>query len=129
MSGTIEIDELRSAVKNSDIDLKEGDIDEIVRQCDYNEDGLINYHEFIAATFPIEKHLTKERMEALFHRFDIDDQEKISRTNFRDAFTKLGINLSQQEIDEILSEHDVDGDQIITFKEFEAMLKGALNHK
>ena len=98
-----------------------------MHQCDYNEDGLINYHEFIAATFPIEKHLTKERMESLFHRFDIDDQEKISRTNFRDSFTKLGINLSQQEIDEILQEHDVDGDQIITFQEFEQMLRGALN--
>ena len=58
-------------------------------------------------------------MQALFHRFDVDDQEKISRTNFADAFTKLGVDLQQNEINEILKEHDVDGDQIITFAEFE----------
>lgn len=127
MSGTIEADELRDAVKNSDIELTSADVEAIVKQCDYNEDGLINYHEFIAATFPVEKYLTKERMQALFHRFDVDDQEKISRTNFSDAFTKLGVDLQQNEINEILKEHDVDGDQIITFAEFESMLKGAIS--
>ena len=95
LSGTIEVDELRNAVKNSTIDLNPNEIEKIVKQCDYNEDGLINYHEFIAATIPIDKYLTKERMESLFQKFDVDDTEKISRTNFADAFTKLGINLSQ----------------------------------
>lgn len=73
LSGTIETDELRDAVKNMDIELSAEEVEKIVKQCDYNEDGLINYHEFIAATFPVDKYLTKERMQALFHRFDVDD--------------------------------------------------------
>ena len=62
LSGTIETDELRDAVKNMDIELSAEEVEKIVKQCDYIEDGLINYHEFIAATFPVDKYLTKERM-------------------------------------------------------------------
>ena len=129
LSGTIEAAELKAALKKSpDSHLTDAQIDEIVKQCDYDENGLINYHEFIAATFPVEKVLTKEKLQSLFHRFDLDESKAVSTMELKQAFTKLGIDLQSNEIDEILKEHDVDGDQQITFEEFEKMLKGAVGH-
>lgn len=125
-SGTIEADELRHAVKTSNMQLSEEEVEHIVRQCDQDENGLINYHEFIAATFPVKKYLTKERIASLFSRFNTDDDDKISPMNFKDAFSKLGIEISQAEIETILKEHDLDGDCEITIAEFEQMLKADL---
>lgn len=119
LSGTIETSELKDAVRKANMDLTEKELDNIVKQCDYDENGLINYHEFIAATFPVDKYLTKEKIESLFSRFDVDQSEAITTTNFRQAFTKLGIDLSSEELDQILKEHDLDGDHTITLQEFE----------
>ena len=74
----------------------------------------------------MDKYLTKDRVQALFNRFNTDDDDTISKTNFRDAFSKLGIDLTQEEIDAILAEHDLDGDSQITLKEFETMLRANL---
>lgn len=93
MSGTIETAELKTAVRKSNMNLTEEEIEQIVKQTDQDDNGLINYHEFIAATFPVEKYLTKERVQALFNRFNTDDDDTISKVNFRDAFSKLGIDL------------------------------------
>ena len=43
----------------------------------------------------------------------------------RDAFTKLGHNMTTAEIDEIMHEHDVDHNHEITYEEFKDMI---LNH-
>ena len=75
---------------------------------------MINYHEFIQATFPLEEYLTEEKIAAVFSRFDVDGDGHISITNLRDAFTKLGHEITEIEIKEIFAEHDKDGDKRIS---------------
>lgn len=70
--------------------------------------GVINYHDFIAATFPVEKFLTQERLASLFQKFDVDGTHELTGTTLRDAFTKLGHQMTAQEIEDIMNEHDVD---------------------
>ena len=53
------------------------------------------------------------------------NQHKLEPTTLRDAFTKLGHNLTSDEVNQILDEHDIDHDRIITQEEFENMI---LNH-
>ena len=53
-SGTIELDELRTAVLKCHADLPEEELERIVKEVDVAGNGIINYHEFIAATFPVE---------------------------------------------------------------------------
>ena len=57
-SGTIEADELRQAVKRNKIQLSEQELEQIVKNIDVIGNGVINYHEFIAAVFPVEKFAT-----------------------------------------------------------------------
>ena len=40
-------------------------------EIDISGDGVINYTEFIVATFPVEKFATPERIRSLFQHFDL----------------------------------------------------------
>ena len=99
LSGTIEIAELKKAVMDSEVEISEEEIDKIVKELDYDDNGMINYHEFISSTFPIEKYLTKEKLNAVFAKFDVDATGEITVNNLRDAFTKLGHEVTEEEID------------------------------
>ena len=122
-SGTIEIEELKLAVRKWHVKMSEAELEKIVKELDIYGSGVINYHQFIAATFPVEKYATHERIQSLFQKFDTKGEGKdINVSTLSDAFTKLGHRLGQNEIDEIMQEHGVDRNHEITFKEFELMI-------
>lgn len=66
--------------------------------------------------------LTNERLEALFKQFDIDETSYISRQNIKDSFSKLGKEVSDQELDDIMKNHDRTHDGVIHFEEFKYMM-------
>lgn len=124
-SGTLEIEELRDAVRKAHKTLPEEELSRILHEIDINGKGVINYHEFIAATFSVEKYATRERIASLFTKFDggeNPEDHQISATTLREAFTKLGHNLTDKEVDDIMREHDVDADHEISFNEFAHMV-------
>ena len=53
-SGTVEIEELREAVRKCHGNLSETDLENIIKEVDLRGNGVINYHDFIAATFPVD---------------------------------------------------------------------------
>ena len=77
-SGTIELDELRLAVRKCHADLPDEELERIVAEVDIAGNGIINYHEFIAATFPVEKYATQERLHSLFQKFDTDGSHHVT---------------------------------------------------
>ena len=98
--------------------MSEEELERILAEVDINGSGVINYHEFIAATFPVDKYATEERLHSLFSKFDTSGNERINTTSLRDAFTKLGHNMTSAEIEEVMDEHDVDHQHEISYKEF-----------
>jgi calcium-dependent protein kinase len=99
-SGTIEVEELRKILKEANFSsiVNDKEIEDIIKQIDNDNNGKINYSEFIAATIDIKKYLTKARVEALFKSFDVDDTNEIDATNLKNAFTKLGKAISDADI-------------------------------
>ena len=70
---------------------------------------MIHYHEFIAAVFPVEKYATQERLQSLFQKFNSNKHKSdITPKTLRDAFSKLGHNMTGDEVDQIMAEHDLD---------------------
>ncbi len=69
-----------------------------MKEIDIHQSGLIHYHEFIAATFPVEQYATSERLASLFQKFDTEDKQQIDGSTLKDAFTKLGHNLTDEEV-------------------------------
>ena len=97
-------------------------LEQVVKEVDLRGNGVINYHDFIAATFPVEQYASKERLEALFAKFDVAGTHQLTGTTLRDAFTKLGHHLTSAEVEEIMNEHDVNHEHEMTFQEFQAMI-------
>jgi len=100
------------------------EIDKIIKEVDYHGNGKINYSEFLAATISVQSFLTEEKLWMLFKHFDIDDTNGISKENIREALTKLGIQVTSEDIDKAMYEHDILKDGNINFSEFKAMLLG-----
>ena len=98
--------------------MNEDELERILSEVDITGSGVINYHEFIAATFPVDKYATPERLHSLFSKFDTAGVNKITTTSLREAFTKLGHQLTSAEVTEIMNEHDVNHEHEMTFQEF-----------
>ena len=46
--------------------MSDEELEKVIQEVDLKGNGVINYHDFIAATFPVEKFLTQERLASLF---------------------------------------------------------------
>ena len=46
----------------------------------------------------------------------------ITTDDLKEAFMKLGVKISESEIEAIIKEHDTGGDNAITFSEFKHMM-------
>ena len=68
------------------------------------------------------KFLTKEEQEAklkaIFQQFDTDNSGFITKENIVFAMQKLGRKLNEEELDDIMREHDANGDGKLVFDEF-----------
>lgn len=76
----------------------------------------------MAATISVQKFLTHQKLEAIFRQFDIDGNNQITKENIKDAMTKMGREISDEEINEIMRKHDSSGDQAISLDEFKKMI-------
>ena len=70
----------------------------------------------------MDQYATPERMQSLFQKFDTNGDKKITKSSLRDAFTKLGHHMTTVEIDEVMQEHKVDGEQIIHYDDFKNLI-------
>lgn len=58
--------------------MTDSEIDNIVVELDNDGNGLINYSEFMAATVDLEKHLTEDKLQALYNAFNVDGEQGIT---------------------------------------------------
>lgn len=70
----------------------------------------------------MQKFLNHSRLEALYRQFDVDGNDKITKDNIREALFKLGREVTDEELNEIMKKHDLSGDQAISMEEFKKML-------
>ena len=58
----------------------------------------------------------------LFKEFDLDQSNYLSRVEFREALIRLGIELSDVQLDDLMKEIDIDGNGVVDIDEFIAFL-------
>ena len=93
-TGLINADELRTAIKNSAIEIPEEKIDEIIDNVDYFGNKKINYSEFLVATLDVKAFLDDSKLKALFTQFDTDGSGKITKDNIVTAMAKIGHDIT-----------------------------------
>ena len=66
--------------------------------------------------------MTDDKLEAIFKTFDVDGTGKITPDNLLAAFSKFGRQVTKDEIDNIMHEHDLDKEGTIDLEEFKKMM-------
>lgn len=96
-------------------------IDEILKRCDTDLNGMIDYNEFITATINWQKHLSQEMLESAFKAYDKDKNGTISLSEIKQF---LGGEESESDSvwTKILNEADINGDGVIDLEEFKILM-------
>lgn len=96
-------------------------IDEILKNCDSDLNGLIDYNEFITATINWQKHLSHELLESAFKAYDKDKNGTISVNEIKMFLGGDGTELDSVWA-KILSDADINGDGVIDLDEFKTIM-------
>ena len=97
----------------------------IFKEIDFNNDGSINFSEFLTVNIQKEKLLNEETLDKAFRMFDLDGNgyitiEELKKTMPLEITTKAGWR-------NLVSEVDKDGDYQISFREFKEMMEKLIN--
>ena len=130
-NGSIDKNELTSALRSSGGNFTQQDIDALFAAGDCDGNGEIDYEEFIALMCPsasdiVEKFRSKYKslndVKAAFKRFDRNGDGALSKDELAAAMKSSGDSYSDVEVNAIFSLGDVDGDGEITLEEFMTLM-------
>ncbi|KAJ8322150.1 hypothetical protein KUTeg_000621 [Tegillarca granosa] len=116
--GRISVDELVKGARYLGINPTIDDAEAMIQEIDANGNGVIDYSEFVTVMKKQLLLLTQEEklMRDAFQKFDADKTGFISVENLRKVLGNGRDPLSNEEIDELFKEADVDGDGRINYE-------------
>ncbi|XP_008703622.1 calmodulin-like [Ursus americanus] len=117
--GTINTQELGAVMRDLGEDLSEDELKKLIALVDTDGDGVISFQEFLAEMVKRMKSWGSEHdMREVFRAFDLDGNGHISVDELKQAMATLGEKLSQEELDAMIQEADVDKDGQVNYEEF-----------
>merc|ERR1712209_243940 len=135
--GSLSQQELCDGISKSGAKLSSAEVRAIFTLADVNEDGEINYHEFMSALFPAAGDgLAKLRnslkdigsVKQAFKRFDADGDGEITFQELKSGASSVA-KFSEGELAAIFSVGDIDNDGKISFCEFARMVLPSTDEK
>ena len=119
-SGQIDTNELKQALQNLGIDAKNQTLQNMLADIDKNGSGDIDFDEFIdMMTAKMSDKDTREDLQKVFDLFlGDDDGDKIELKHLKRVVKELNENLSDDELNEMITRADTDRDGKVSFEEF-----------
>ncbi|WOL19637.1 calmodulin-1-like [Canna indica] len=117
--GCITLDELATVIKSLGQNPTEEELQEMIQEVDADGSGTIEFGEFLnlMARKMKESDVEDELIEA-FKVFDKDQNGYISATELSNVMINLGEKLTDEEVDQMIREADLDGDGQVNYEEF-----------
>uniref|UniRef100_A0A8D8WFF9 Calmodulin n=1 Tax=Cacopsylla melanoneura TaxID=428564 RepID=A0A8D8WFF9_9HEMI len=123
--GSITKEELGRVMRSLGQFAREEELQRMLEEVDINGDGYFSFEEFVEIVYNMgatteEKTADQEEKELrdAFRVFDKHNRGYISASDLRAVLQCLGEDLSEEEIEDMIKEVDVDGDGRIDFNEF-----------
>eukprot|EP00929_Paragymnodinium_shiwhaense_P051269 TRINITY_DN25811_c0_g1_i1.p1 TRINITY_DN25811_c0_g1~~TRINITY_DN25811_c0_g1_i1.p1 ORF type:complete len:381 (+),score=112.29 TRINITY_DN25811_c0_g1_i1:97-1143(+) len=122
-SGAIDADELGKVMRALGLFPTNAEVLKIVEETDEDGSGVIEFSEFLLVMVKYRKtHEPEEDPDAellrAFKVFDKDGSGYITADELRDFLTRMGEPLTDEEVDDLLRQADLDGDGQISYEEF-----------
>lgn len=125
--GSLTFEELKQGMQEiNEINLTEAELLDAMNVIDSNQNGLIDYTEFIAACLQSYNYLQESHLRSAFAYFDQDNSGQISADELRMCLQSDDFTLSEEQIQQLLEGVDTDGDGQIDYHEFINMMKSTV---
>ena len=92
-----------------------------MKNIDIDNNGSIDYNEFLNATINRDKILSKQNLELSFKSFDKDGSGQISLDEIMMIFNQTS-NVDKSEFEKMIKDADSNGDGEISFDEFKVIM-------
>ncbi|KAJ3684577.1 hypothetical protein LUZ61_013741 [Rhynchospora tenuis] len=126
--GCITTKELGTVMRSLGQNPTEAELQDMINEVDADGNGTIDFPEFLNLMARKMKDTdSEEELKEAFRVFDKDQNGFISAAELRHVMTNLGEKLTDEEVDEMIREADVDGDGQINYEEFVKVMMVALN--
>ncbi|XP_075240708.1 neo-calmodulin-like isoform X2 [Convolutriloba macropyga] len=120
---TIKQNELADALRCFGLNPTNQDVEQLTAEFDTNNSSMIELSEFISMACEILAKHDPDRLKSAFDFFDVNRDGFISADELKKAMTENGDTMSDEEVQEMLDELDIDNDNKINVHEFIALLK------
>ena len=94
----------------------------IMDTVDTDKKGSVSFQEFITM-LSLQSEDSSDDYREVFAVFDKNKDGFITHSELRDVFKRLGENLTNEEIDEMMSEADIDRDGRLSYQDFVGLMK------
>ena len=123
--GTITIHELSTVLQSLGQNPTEEELEEIIREVDIDGNGEVDFNEFVLLMSKRLKATEQEdNLQDAFNIFDESGNGEIVASNLFNVLQKLGENITLEEINEMISQIDINGDGKIDYSEFVQLMTG-----
>jgi len=124
--GSIPNSQIKIMLRALGYEPKRDEIKKILLEVDPEKEGSISFDEFVhIMSFKLKEKDSTEEMMRAFKLFDEENSGKITISNLKRVAKELGQSLTDEELQEMMDEADVDGDGQISPAEFMAVMKKA----
>ena len=119
---------LKGLQKKIKSDTLEEDVAKIYKNIDMDNNGYIEYEEFVRAAVSKERFLNENILKYAFRYFDKDGSGEITFDEIEEVFKQsiADKNKVHESLKKIVSEVDINGDGVISFDEFSIVMKKML---
>ncbi|KAL2345787.1 hypothetical protein Fmac_007072 [Flemingia macrophylla] len=121
--GCITMEELGTAIRSLDENPTVEELQIMMNEVDTDGNGTIEFGEFLnlMATKMKESEAEEELKEA-FRVFDKDQDGYISPSELRSVMRTIGEKVTEEEVEQMVKEADLDGDGLVDYQEFVKMM-------
>ncbi|XWS53898.1 hypothetical protein CRYUN_Cryun10bG0039700 [Craigia yunnanensis] len=121
--GCITVEELATVIRSLGQNPTEKELQDMINEVDADGNGTIEFSEFLNLMAKKMKETdAEEELKEAFKVFDKDQNGYISATELRHVMINLGEKLSDEEVEQMIKEADLDGDGQVNYEEFVKMM-------
>eukprot|EP00808_Paulinella_micropora_P002731 g81619.t1 len=125
--GAIDKKELLKALKSLGGNATDKEIDDMMVDVEPNGGGMVHFPNFLVMMARKQDRMVEgdeeKELRAMFDLFDPTGKKKVSKDDIKRVLTTVGEKLTDAEVDEMLTMADKDGDRVLNWGDFSAIMK------